>query len=197
MNYDNSEKKPFDPTVCFTFFGSWFATIEQMETNQDLVSPAYMLFKAIANYALYGLEPGEEYDCPELKHITYFWPLLAKEIENNISRRKRGFAAEKPNELHEKIINAIIADPKASDREIGKRLGCGKTTVNDVRRMYSERIKAALEGNTPACTPISSVVGSSGTYIGNDSSGRGQSGQAGQDQWKEIGLDDEDDDLPF
>lgn len=39
----------FDPTICFTVYGSWIEAIEEVETASDRDSLAYQMFKAIAN----------------------------------------------------------------------------------------------------------------------------------------------------
>ena len=48
----------FDPTICFTVYGSWIEAIEEVETASDRDSLAYQMFKAIANYSMYGEEPN-------------------------------------------------------------------------------------------------------------------------------------------
>ena len=42
------QRKPFDSTVCFTFFGDWMQAIESVEREEDRGSVAYQLFKAVA-----------------------------------------------------------------------------------------------------------------------------------------------------
>ena len=85
-------KKPFDSTVCFTFYGSWVRTIEQLEMDAEENSLAYKLFKAIADYSLYGLEPNFD-DLEPFQRITLkaVWETISTEIDNSVARRKRAF----------------------------------------------------------------------------------------------------------
>ena len=47
----------FDPTICFTVYGSWIEAIEEVETASDRDSLAYQMFKAIANYSMMERSP--------------------------------------------------------------------------------------------------------------------------------------------
>ena len=87
---DDQKKKAFDPTVCFSFFGSWLNTIERLETANDQESMSFMLFKAIAYYSLYGIEP--EFDMEdERNNITCgaLWEVIGNEIDNSIKNRNK------------------------------------------------------------------------------------------------------------
>ncbi len=143
----NDNKKPFDSTVCFTFYGSWVRTIEQLETAAEDNSIAYKLFKAIADYSLYDTEPDfdnlEPFQRIALKAI---WEPISTEIDNSVSRRKRGFANEKPTELQEAIIAECIKSPHDSCRAIGDAVGASKSEVDRVRKKYAKRIREGVEG---------------------------------------------------
>lgn len=71
-NSDIGQKKAFDATVCFSFFGTWLEAIEAYETEADTSSNAYKLFKAIAYYSMYGVEP--EFENSGLDAMWKFFP---------------------------------------------------------------------------------------------------------------------------
>ena len=69
-----TEKRPFDPAMSFTFFGSWFETLERLKESQG-VEAAYNLFEAIANYSRY-------YDAPNFEDgsiAQIFWPMIQRD----------------------------------------------------------------------------------------------------------------------
>lgn len=138
---NQENKKPFDPTTCFTFFGSWLKSIEALETEQDKNSTAYTLFKAIANYSMYDIEP----DFSNNPILNAFWILVEKEIDISIGNRKRGFADDELNAKYQSIINAIVEHPKASLREIGSITGTDKEMVRRIKKKYAEQIQTALD----------------------------------------------------
>lgn len=143
----NDNRKPFDSTVCFTFYGSWARTIEQLETEAEENSIAYKLFKAIADYSLYGIEPNFD-DLEPLRRMPLkaVWETISTEIDNSVARRKRGFANEKPTELQEAIIAECIKSPHDSCRAIGDVVGASKSEVDRVRKKYAKRIREGVEG---------------------------------------------------
>lgn len=149
----NDNKKPFDSTVCFTFYGSWARTIEQLETEAEENSLAYKLFKAISDYSLYGVEPNFD-DLEPLQQITLkaVWETISTEIDNSVARRKRGFANEKPTELQEAIIAECIKSPLDSCRAIGDAVGASKSEVDRVRKKYAKRIRTGIESLQTAYT---------------------------------------------
>lgn len=142
----NDIKKPFDSTVCFTFYGSWVRTIEQLEMDAEENSLAYKLFKAIADYSLYGVEPNFD-DLEPFQRITLnaVWETISTEIDNSVARRKRGFSNEKPTELQEAIIAECIKSPNDSCRAIGDAVGASKSEVDRVRKRYAKRIQKGIE----------------------------------------------------
>ena len=122
-------KKIFDSAICFTFYGSWVETICELETDADRASPAYMLFKFIADYSMYEDEPDFDAHKPSIKALRAFWPLFEKEIDNSVNRRKKGFVVEEPNKKHQKILRLHYQSPGLSYREIAKTLGISKSMV--------------------------------------------------------------------
>lgn len=60
-NETQNGKKEFDPTMSFSFFGSWLETVERLRESQG-VEAAYNLFISIANYSMY-------YDTPILRMV--------------------------------------------------------------------------------------------------------------------------------
>lgn len=159
----NDNKKPFDSTVCFTFYGSWARTIEQLETEAEENSLAYKLFKAISNYSLYDIEPNFD-DLEPLQRIPLkaVWETISTEIDNSIARRKRGFANEKPTELQEAIIAECIKSPHDSCRAIGDAVGASKSEVDRVRKKYAKRIRDGVEGLQTAYGKAFDTIGQEG-----------------------------------
>lgn len=141
-NLNHEVKKPFDSTICFTFFGTWAEAIIAIESEADRKSDAYMLFKAIAEYNLYGVLPNFDRMTPSMKAL---WIVVEREADASISRRKRGFATEEPSEEHQTIIDTIAENPDASVREIAEMLGVGKSTVQRVKVKYGSLIKESRD----------------------------------------------------
>ena len=137
----NETKKAFDPTVCFMFFGSWLKVIEELETEQDRNSIAYSLFKAIAEYSMYDMEPNFS-EHPTLKA---FWGMFEKEIDLSVTRRKSGFAQDEMNEKYQTIITAIVNNPNASLRAIADLTNTNKDMVSRVKRKHQKEIEEAIE----------------------------------------------------
>lgn len=131
-----SAKKEFDQTVCFTFFSDWLEIIENVETDADKESIAYMLFKSIANYALYDTEPCFE-KSPATQPFRPFWPMIARQIKGSINNRKRGFLAPKgPTENAKKVIETYKQCPSASVRDVSNVTGVSKSEVSRVKNRY-------------------------------------------------------------
>lgn len=80
----------FDPTICFTVYGSWIEAIEEVETASDRDSLAYQMFKAIANYSMYGEEPNFD-NAP----LRAWWRVTARGIDSSMGRRRKKFAQRK------------------------------------------------------------------------------------------------------
>ena len=141
------QRKPFDSTVCFTFFGDWMQAIESVEREEDRGSVAYQLFKAVACFSLYGEEPDiegmEELSAEDRRIFAALWPMMQRQAESSKDRRKQGFADEGPTKTQRAIIKAYMEHPKgieASMREIARMAGCGKTTVEKVKKKYEMEI---------------------------------------------------------
>lgn len=132
----NVNKKNFDPTTCFTFFGSWMKSIEKLNNEHD----EYLLFKAIAYYSMYDEEPDFE-DSPILSAL---WTLIEREIDISINRRKVNFNNDELNEKRQKIIEALIEHPELSYREIGVLTGTNKDMVARVKHSNQLEIKKRL-----------------------------------------------------
>lgn len=141
-----TQKKPFDSSICFTFFGSWAETIEGLESDTDKKSPAYQLYKAISNYSLYGLEPDFNSLEPQIKLVMQsFWKTLSSDIDQSKARRKRGFAAEKPTESQDAVIRECIKRPNASIRDVAEVTGVSKSSVERIKKLFAKQIQEGIE----------------------------------------------------
>lgn len=206
VNKGPKEKRPFIREACFTVFGDWVSTIEQLETEQDANSAAYTLFKAIADYSLYDIAPNFE----PFPQLAIFWPMLERQIDSSVDRRSKNFADEESDERRQEVIDIIESHPEYSCREIEKLTGISKSTVNRIQRQYAAEKTAAsscdgfpssgfprsdpstgysFAGNT---SPGFYKSSSSASSYGSDTMGR-DSGTP--DPFSE--LDDDDGDLPF
>lgn len=134
-------KKAFDPTVCFMFFGSWLKTIEKLETEQDKKSIAYSLFKAIAEYSMYEIDP----DFSDHPTLNAFWEMFEKEIDLSVANRQRGFAKDEMNEKYKTIIQAVVDNPDMSLRDIGALTGTDKEMVRRVKKKYAKEIQERID----------------------------------------------------
>lgn len=190
MNTEN--KKAFDPTNNFTFFGSWLKSIEALETEQDMSSSAYMFFKAIAEYSMYDEIPN--FDNPILKAL---WIVIEKEIDISIGRRKRNFANDEMKKKYQSIINAIINNPSLSLREIGDMTGTSKSMVDRVKRKYAQEINEAIIDNIPDSD--NGIVNDTDYYIVGDIVSGDVNDTMRRDTNVTVGQDEflADDDLPF
>lgn len=141
MNTENKEasRKDFDSTICFTFYGSWIEAITSLETDADRCSPAYMLFKAIANYSMYDEEPSIDDDNSNSSIIKVVWPILEKEIDNSVNRRKRGFVVREPTKMQQAVLDLHRERPELSYRQIGNIIGTSKSAVDRLIRKYADR----------------------------------------------------------
>lgn len=181
-----TEKAAFDSTICFTFFGSWLRTIVKLETENDRTSLAYMLFKSIAEYALYGEEPTIDPEDRNMVVIDAIWPTLEVEIDSSKNRRKRGFAPERFDEIKKAIINETAENPRLSIREIAAIVGTSKSNVERTQKKYAAEI-AALHSSSRDSSDVgvSNVCEDSSVYTVEDyddcsdydSRGQGQMGQ--------------------
>ena len=140
MERQDKQAKTFDSTVCFTFFGDWVEAIEDAETEADRNSEAYMLFRAIADYSMYGEEP--DFDMyPASKSFKRFWPMLTKQIDDSIENRKRGFGAAGMTDNQRKVVEAYRENPNASIRKIVEITGVSRSAVDRARRKYANVIQ--------------------------------------------------------
>ncbi len=127
-------KKEFDRSVCFTFFGNWLDCLKAMENEYSLEDKAYQMFKIIARYALYEEAP----DCSTDPTLPMVWPLLKQQIDASVANRKRGFALPGPSDKQRAIIDCFVEHPELSQREIADILGVSKTTVNQTIRKFED-----------------------------------------------------------
>lgn len=189
-NMQPNLKRAFDSTICFTFFGSWMDTIVRMETESDRKSQAYMLFKAIAEYSLYGKEPVLD-DNDALQMITVIWPMFEREIDNSKSRRKRNFSSDGANEIEAAVIRESIKHPKMPVRQLAVLVGTSKSNANRIQQAHADEIRKAItetnisgdgvSANDKVCFSVDSCTGETGcdvdTYTVNDTMGQGHLGQ--------------------
>lgn len=142
---EKDKRKPFDSTICFTFFGDWLDTIESLEKDcgEDV---AYALFKAIANYSMCGEEPtfslADKSGSIACKAV---WGLLVNDIDTSISNRKRWFDKSCPTEKQKAIIDECIRRPDSSAREIADAIGVSKSSVDRVRKKYAKQIMEGID----------------------------------------------------
>lgn len=132
-NKAQTEKRPFDPAMSFTFFGSWFETLERLKESQG-VETAYNLFEAIANYSRY-------YDAPNFEDgsiAQIFWPMIQREIDLSLKRRGANFSSEKTEERRQKVILAHLDNPSLTVREIEELTGIPKSTVNRILQKWTD-----------------------------------------------------------
>ena len=133
---DVERKKAFDATVCFSFFGTWLEAIEAYETEADTSSNAYKLFKAIAYYSMYGVEPEFENS-----GLDAMWKILSREIDNSVSRRKCRFGKEEVTEREQAVIDAWKVSPHASVREVAMTTGIHRSSVERIKRKYWRQLE--------------------------------------------------------
>lgn len=188
--------KEFDSTICFSFFADWLEAIEYTETEADRKSESYMLFKAIANYALYGEVP--DFDTSDAnKSFKRFWPMLEKQIDSSIKSRKRWFKdGSGPTENAKKVIDAYKKNPDASIRDIAEVTGVSKSEVNRIKRKYIRPESAPKMSTTsdpipkpnpsPSGIPIPSPnVNPNNSPNPNANTGHGTGGDTGQqEEWR-------------
>lgn len=157
-NSDIGQKKAFDATVCFSFFGTWLEAIEAYETEADTSSNAYKLFKAIAYYSMYGVEPEFENS-----GLDAMWKILSREIDNSVSRRKCRFGKEEVTEREQAVIDAWKALPHASVREVAMTTGIHRSSVERIKRKYWRQLeelrRTAIAAGDSECVSSNSQDG--------------------------------------
>lgn len=121
----NTEKKAFDPTICFTCFSPWVEFIRNLSERDP--AAALQAFLVIADFCLYDIEP------PTDNPWGLAWPIVEQQALRSIHSRRRGFGAE--NTVQTEAIKAyVIAHPGAPQREIASAIGCSLTKVNKVMK---------------------------------------------------------------
>ena len=192
----NEIKKSFDPTVCFMFFGSWLKVLEGLETEQDKSSVSYTLFKAIAEYSMYDIEP----DFSEQPTLKAIWIMFEKEIDLSVTRRKRGFAQDEMNEKYQTIITAITHNPDASLRAIADLTHTTKDMVDRVKKKYHKEIEEAIENASRSSVGVevasNTVVNSKAIYV-DDISDSYSVRQDTDETMRQTSYTYDDEDLPF
>lgn len=165
-NSDIGQKKAFDATVCFSFFGTWMEAIETYETEADANSNAYSLFKAIAYYSMYGIEP--EFENTGLNAI---WQILSREIDNSVNRRKCRFGKEEVTEREHAVLDAWKASPHASVRKIAEAAGIHRSSVERIKRKYWRQLeelrRTAIAAGDSECVSSNSQDGAIDCSRGN------------------------------
>ena len=189
-------RKAFDPTVKFSFFGSWVTSIESLERAD--IQTAYRFFKAIAHYAMYEEEPDFS-DDPILYAV---WATVEREIDLSVNRQKVWFAKDGLKDNYKAIKAAIISNPGASLRAIADMTGTDKNMVSRVKKKYEAELAAAISdkdldsGMETVKDSVSVPVSNNNTdsdcvndidnVNDNDSTGRDRTGQTGQMSSAEI-----------
>lgn len=128
-----TEKEAFDPTMSFSFFGSWYETLERLKESQG-VEVAYNLFEAIANYSRY-------YDAPNFEDgsITQiFWPMIQREIDLSLKRRGANFTSEEAEERRQQVVAAYLKNSSLSIRDIAELTGVSKSAVGRILQKLKE-----------------------------------------------------------
>lgn len=181
---ESTRKKSFDAANSFTFYGSWVEAMEDFEESGDIES-AYGLFKAVANYSMYGIRP--EFNSPALKAI---WHIIAREIESSVDRRKRGFSTPAPNNNQQRIIDLYKKNPHLSCREIAEVTGTGKSTVQRTIKKFCN-VDIATDSASDSTPDIDS---------NNDTDSIGTGQRDTMEYLEDLDLGEQllsDDDLPF
>lgn len=134
-NETQNEKKEFDPTMSFSFFGSWFETVERLRGLQG-IEAAYNLFTAIANYSMY-------YDIPNFENgsvVSIFWPMIQREIDLSLKRRGANFFSEEAEERRQQVIAAYTENPSLTVRDIAKMTGLSKSAVGRILQKLKDDV---------------------------------------------------------
>lgn len=108
--------------------------MESIENEHSADDPPYQLFKTIARYSLYEEEPDLRAN-PELRVV---WPLLCREIDASVEKRKRGFIEPEVTVKQKDIVDLHINAPALSQRELAEALGVSKTTVNHALKKFAD-----------------------------------------------------------
>lgn len=121
------ERRPYDPTVCFTFFGDYVDALLGIEQTEG-AEAAFSAFKILADYCLYGVEPA-----PANNPWSWAWPMVERKARNSDNNRRRGFSAE-DTEKTTAIMDYLAEHPGATVRETARAVGCSHGKVHKVMR---------------------------------------------------------------
>lgn len=167
----------FDPTICFTVYGSWIEAIEEVETASDRDSLAYQMFKAIANYSMYGEEPNFD-NAP----LRAWWCVTARGIDSSMGRRRKKFAPEEVTERERIVIDALIRHPDASIRDIWQETGVHRSSVDRIRKKY----RAIIEQGQTANFHTNDSACNSDSHSCNNSNSTGETRQRDSEVFPEC-----------
>lgn len=151
------ERRPYDPTVCFTFFGDYVDALLGIEQTEG-AEAAFSAFKILADYCLYGVEPA-----PANNPWSWAWPMVERKARNSDNNRRRGFSAE-DTEKTAAIMDYLADHPGATVRETARAVGCSHGKVHKVMRTAASDIACGTDsspvdgtscdaGSTPALNP--------------------------------------------
>ena len=126
------------------------------------------MFKAIANYSMYGEEPNFD-NAP----LRAWWRVTARGIDSSMGRRRKKFAPEEVTERERIVIDALIRHPDASIRDIWQETGVHRSSVDRIRKKYRAIIEqgqtANFHTNDSACNSDSHSCNSTGETRQRDS----------------------------
>ena len=116
-------EKVFDRSVCFSFFGDYKQTADEIEKECGMEA-ALTYYKALSNYALYDEEPALT------GIVKILWPTTKTTIDSSIKRRRSGFGED--TDKSEEILQYKRDNPDATQRVIADAVGCSLGKVNKV-----------------------------------------------------------------
>lgn len=161
----------------FTVYGSWIEAIEEVETASDRDSLAYQMFKAIANYSMYGEEPNFD-NAP----LRAWWRVTARGIDSSMGRRRKKFAPEEVTERERIVIDALIRHPDASIRDIWQETGVHRSSVDRIRKKY----RAIIEQGQTANFHTNDSACNSDSHSCNNSNSTGETRQRDSEVFPEC-----------
>ena len=167
-----SEKKPYDPTMSFSVFGSWFSTLERVKESQG-IEAAYNFFEAIANYSMYHEVP--DFDSSSILYI--FWPMIEKEIDLSLKRRGANFSSEETDKRRQQVIAIYSENPSLSVRGIADKTGIPKSAVGRIIKNMNEGVITETETEAEQEQEIETEIEEE---IDIDTMGLGRDGTVGQ-----------------
>lgn len=114
----------FDRTILFSCFRTWVESI-RLQSKTD-PQKALDCFFVLADYCLYGEEPAAD-----ANPWGASWPIVRHEADRSIQNRSRRFGRE-DTDLHNKVKQIYLENPRFSQRKIASLAGCSLSTVNKV-----------------------------------------------------------------